>query len=231
MAKRKKKGTVTRRQVLHAPEFELTRQNNAEFTRVGTANRLFRHALRFMIDTMGDRYISGRMTKILFRVLQSDPHHDRGNRTVIDGQLSILEGFNFNRETSLQNVLHAPYTITHNKNSGEVTIEFASFIAKSMIDPPDDTASGIRLKALAVALNFAEATFPDPPVQTDLLPIDNSVQNMRMQLPVSEKNNLPVFVTLGVEFFTGARGVYEALPKKHNAMAVVKVFPAVKQEQ
>lgn len=226
MAKKKKKATVTRRQVLQAPEFELTRQNNAEFTRVGAANRLFRHALRFMIDTMGDRYISGRMTKILFKILQSDPLHDRGERTVIDGQLAILEGFNFNKETSLQNVLHAPYAITHDKNSREVIIEFPSFMTKSMIDAPDTAAIDIRLKALAVALNFEEQTFPDPPVQSEMLPIDNSVQTIRLRLPVPEGNTYPIFVTLGIEFFKGSHGVFEPLPKKHNAMAVVKVIRA-----
>jgi hypothetical protein len=225
MAKKKKKGFVTRRQVHKAPEFELTRQNNAEFTRVGTANRVFRHALRFMIETMGDRYISGRVTRILFKTLQSDPIHDRGERTVIDGELVILEGFNFNRDTSLQNVLHAPYTVTLHNTASQATIELPSFIASSMMEAPD-TATLFRFKAQAVALNFQEQTTPEFPIETELLEFNNGRQTLQLSLPIPEHNTYPIIVVLGIEFYQGKRGQYKLMNKKNNPMAVLKVFPA-----
>jgi hypothetical protein len=150
---KKKKGVVNRKRVLNDPVFELTRQNNAEFSRACKVNRLLRRAFMQGLFNKADRYVSGRLTKAMFRILQSDQINDRGKRRVPQGVLSILEGFNFNRETSLQNVLRAPYSITFNKEARQVTISFPSFIPKAMIE----TASGANafmLTAMAASLHF-----------------------------------------------------------------------------
>lgn len=88
-----------------------------------------------------------------------------------------FEGF---VHTSLQNVLHAPYSITLNKEAMQVTISFPSFIPKAMIE----TASG----ANAFMLTAMAASLPR-----------QSHENLLLQLPVTDHQpDHPVIVALAV---------------------------------
>ena len=221
---KKKPAIVNRKRVLNDPVFELTRQNNAEFARACKANRLLRHAFVLGLPNKADRYVSGRLTKTMFNVLQSDTINDRGERRVTQGVLGILEGFNFNRDTSLQNVLRAPYSITFNQEAMQATISFPSFIAKAMIETTSG-ANAFKLTGMAASLHFEKESFPVEPVQTDLLDISRHHQTLMIQLPVEEHQpGNAVIVALGIEFFHEIRGKFQPVDKKHNALAVLKVF-------
>ena len=226
MAK-KKTAIINRRRVLTDPVFEMTRQNNAEFARACTANRLLRHAFRLAMSNKADRYVSGRLTKTMFNILQSDSINDRGKRRVIKGVLGILEGFNFNRDTSLQNVLRGPYAITINPEITQATISFPSFMAKAMIEATSG-ANACMLTGIAASLNLEEETWPVDPVQTDMLDIlRHPRETLELQIPVHEhKSTHVIIVALGIEFFHEMRDRYQPVDRKHNALAVVKVFPA-----
>lgn len=226
MAK-KKKTIVNRRRVLTDPVFEMTRKNNTEFTRACVANRLLRHAFTLTMVNKADRYVSGRLTKIMFKILQSDSINNRGQRRVTQGELGILEGFNFNRDTSLQNVLRAPYHITIDKAVMQATIQFPSFMAKAMIEPTSG-AHAFMLTGIAASLDLEEETWPVDPVETDILDIARHPrETLQLQIPVHEhKSTHAIIIALGIEFFHEIGGRYQPVEKKHNALAVIKVFPA-----
>jgi hypothetical protein len=222
---KKKKTKVNRRRVLTDPVFERTRQNNAEFTRACTANRLLRQAFALGLLNKADRYVSGRLTKTMFNILQSDQVNDRGKRRVTQGALGILEGFNFNRDTSLQNVLRAPYSVIFNPGIMQATISFPTFITKAMIE----TASGanaFKLTALAASLHFEKETIPVHPVQSDILFISpQPYKTLLLQLPVEDHQpDHTIIVALGIEFYHEVQGAFQPVDKKHNSLAVVKVF-------
>jgi len=225
MAK-KKTAIVNRRRVLTDPVFELTRQNNAEFARACTANRLLRRASALAMINKADRYVSGRLTKTMFNILQSDSVSDRGERRVPKGILGILEGFNFNRETSLQNVLRAPYSVTINHDATLATINFPSFMAKAMIETSSG-ANACTLTGIAASLSLEEETWPVDPVQTDVIDIIRYPNEpLQLQLPVLDhKSTHAIIISLGIEFLHEMRGRYQPVEKKYNALAVVKVFP------
>jgi len=227
MAK-KKTAIVNRRRVLTDPVFEMTRQNNAEFARACTANRLLRHAFRLAMPNKADRYVSGRLTKTMFNILQSDSVNGRGERRVTKGVLGILEGFNFNRDTSLQNVLRGPYSIMINHDVTLATISFPSFMAKAMVETTSN-ANACMLTGIAASLNLEEETWPVDPVQTDILDIfRHPRETLQLQLPVHEhKSTHAIIIALGIEFFHEAGGRFQPVDKKHNALAVVKVFCSV----
>ncbi|OQP48057.1 hypothetical protein A4H97_29945 [Niastella yeongjuensis] len=221
----KKKTPLNRKRVLADPAFELTRQNNAEFSRACTANRLLRQAFKLGMRNKADRYVSGRLTKTMFKILQSDLVNGRGERRVPQGVLTTLKGFNFNRDTNLQNVLKAPYSIIFDNQLMRATISFPSIIPQAMID----TASGANafmLTALAASVDLEKEAFPVEPVQTDIL--DLALQHhkdLQLQIPVIDyQPDKTVIVALGIEFFLDDRGSITPVDKKHNALAVVKVF-------
>ncbi len=53
---KKKRTPLTRKRVLTDPVFELTRQNNTEFSRAGTANRVLHHAFIPGLRNTAHRY-------------------------------------------------------------------------------------------------------------------------------------------------------------------------------
>ena len=222
---KKKKAKVSRRRVLTDPVFERTRQNNAEFARACTATRLLRLAFALSLPNKADRYVSGRLTKTMFNILQSDQVNSRGERRVTQGVLSILEGFNFNRDTSLQNVLRAPYSVTFNPEVMQATIRFPALSAKAMIETTSG-ANAFKLTAQATSLHFEKETIPVHPVQSDLLFISQQPhKTLLLQLPVEDHQpDHAVIVALGIEFFLEMRGAIQPVDKKYNALAVVKVF-------
>ncbi|THU30461.1 hypothetical protein FAM09_30350 [Niastella caeni] len=222
---KKKKTPLTRKRVLTNPVFELTRQNNTEFSRAVTANRLLHHAFIPGLRNMAHRYVSGRLTKIMFKILQSDQVNGRGERRVPQGVLSILEGFNFNRDTSLQNVFRTHYSAILDRDSMRVTISIPSLIPKAMID----TASGANafmLTAMAASLHFEKENYSVEPVQTDLLDISLDLhENLQLHMPViGHQPDNKVVAALGIEFFHKLQGTIEPVAKVHNALAVIKVF-------
>ncbi|MBO9203495.1 MULTISPECIES: hypothetical protein [Niastella] len=221
----KKKSPITRSRYFNDPVFERSRENNTEFTRAAKANRVLRHAFKPGMLNKADRYVSGRLTKTMFRILQTDPINERGERRVPQGVLNFLGGFNFNRDTNLQTILRAPYSITFNQEAMLATISIPSFIPRAMIDTESD-ANAFMLTAMAASLHFEKESYPVEPVQTDLL--DMSLQqheDLQLQLPViGHQPDHSVVVALGIEFFQSALGQIKPLDKKHNALAVVKVF-------
>jgi hypothetical protein len=224
MAKTTSTGKSTNK-TRNVPTLELSRQNSAEFSHAGKAARLLHHAFVLGSRNTAHRYVSGRLTKTMFKILQSDLVNGRGERRVPQGVLSILEGFNFNRDTNLQNVLKAPCSITFNKAAMVVTIRFPSFIPQAMIHTTG-SANAFMLTAMAASIHFERETFSVEPVQTDLLDISLQLhENLQLQMPVIEHQpDHTVIVALGIEFFQNLRGNIQPLDKNHNALAVVKVF-------
>jgi hypothetical protein len=225
---RKKKKVVNRKRVLTDPNFELTRQNNAEFARACKANKWLRHAFALAMHNKADRFVSGRLTKTMFKILQSDSINGRGERRVTQGVLGILEGFNFNRDTSLQNVLRAPYSITIDHDVTQATISFPSFMAKAMIETTSG-ANACMLTGIAASLDLEEKTWPVAPVQTDILDLfRHPHEPLQLQMPVHEhKSTHAIIIALGIEFFHAISDRHQPVDRKHNAMAVVKVFGSV----
>jgi hypothetical protein len=222
---KKKKGEVNRKRVLKDPAFEMTRQNNAEFSRAAKANGLLRRAFKLGLLNKQDQTVSGRLTQTMFNILQSDLVNDRGKRRVPQGVLNMLEGFNFNRDTTLRNALWAPYSIKFNKKAMQVTINFPTLISNAMIKTTS-RANAFILTGMAASIHFEKETFPVSPVQTDILaisPLPHNNLQLKLQVTKSQPDDT-IVVALGIEFVHAIGRTISQVEKKHNALAVVRVF-------
>ena len=227
MAK-KRKTSLNKKRILRDDAFEGTRQTMSEFGRAGKASRWLCKTFKLARKNKSDRDAYARLTKVMLKLIHSDPVNGRGNRRPMKGESALLEGFNFNRYTSLQNAFRAPYTVMLNQNALRVTITFPAFHARSMVE----TASGataFRLTAIAASLNLEEYSSIAEPVETNIMDINTDLrETMQLHVPIEGYDPADlVFVALGIELFRGVKGVYEPLDKKQNALAVVKAFPAV----
>ena len=91
------KGGVDGERIRTDPRFERTRENGREFQRAVKAGKLLRDAFSERIFLTADRGMSGRLTSALSKVVKSDQESIRGERNVMNGELGILNGFEFNK--------------------------------------------------------------------------------------------------------------------------------------
>ncbi len=218
----KRKTTLTRERLLQDPVFEHSRETMSEFGRAGKANRLIRHAHLLVLRNFADRYVSGRLTRVMMSVIQSDPVNGRGKRTVRQGELSILEGFNFNNDTNLQQVLRTSWQVTADQT--RVAIELPMLMPRAMIGAPSG-ADYFRLTGIAAAIDFEKEAYPVKPVTTDFLDVNKRVREaVQLVCPVPEGTEPPIIVSLGISFYRYVSGEFLMLEKTQNAMAVVKVI-------
>ncbi|MCW3808140.1 hypothetical protein OM074_21150, partial [Marinilabiliaceae bacterium D04] len=90
------KGGVDGERIKKDPAFARTRENGAEFGRAGKAGKLLRSALKTPIAQSADKKVSSRLTSQMVKVIQADVTNGRGERNVVDGDLNLLQGFEFN---------------------------------------------------------------------------------------------------------------------------------------
>lgn len=222
--KKKRKPTVSAYRVLTDPVFERSRENMSEFGRASHANSVLRRAHAILLKQVADRYVSGRLTQIMWNILLSDTVNGRGERTIQQGELSILEGFNFNMHTHLHQALRTHWEVTIDPLHTEVLIDLPTLIPRAMIDASSG-ADFYTLTGIAHPIDFAEEPFPYEPVTTDFRAVYKSdPEAIQLKCPLSESNGHPIVVSLGIFFYRYINGTFSMVDKKRNALAVIKVI-------
>src|SRR5436189_1906032 len=127
------KGGVDGKRIASDPAFQRTRENGFEFGRACFAGKLLRNAIRTLVQNTSDSKMVGRLTKEMMKVIKADETNPRGQRNVIDGESSLLKGFEFNINSKLGTTIFAPFTASINRATGELTVNIPSFSPVNMI--------------------------------------------------------------------------------------------------
>jgi hypothetical protein len=215
---------LTRKRIFKEPEFERTRENMSEFGRACKANQLIRIAFREVLFNMTDRYVSGRLTKRMMSVISNDPVNGRGKRKITGHALPLLEGFNFNGITSLQQSLIVPYNIVADRSTGQLTIHTHSCRQSSMAITGSN-ATRFRIIAGIASIDFDKNDFECTKQESDLFDlhrVDPETVHFSFSLPGGKPD--PWIVILGIEFCHQIGDKLVMADRRYNAVAVVKVI-------
>jgi len=109
------KGGVDADRIKTYPAFARTHENGQEFGRAGKASKLLRNALKVPISKTADNKVASRLTTALLKVIQADTTNAKGKRTVIAGDLSLLLGFEFNRNNGLDDKVKAAHSVSFDR--------------------------------------------------------------------------------------------------------------------
>jgi hypothetical protein len=220
----RQKGGIDGERIRNAPEFERTRENNAEFGRAGTASKLLRTALRALIIHASDSRMAGRLTSEMVKVIRADVTNPRGKRNVIDGEAELLKGFEFNENGRLNSTFFAPFTTTVDRVAGTLAINIPAFIPGNMIAAPQG-ATHCKLIAAGVEVDFEAGVYvvnTSASAEIILGPQNQPVINLSNA--VTAASTKPLFLAFGIEFYQQVNG--ESYPLKngaYNALALVAV--------
>jgi hypothetical protein len=220
----RQKGGVESSRLKNDPAFQRTRENGAEFGRAGKASKVLRTAFRNLLIHASDSKVVSRLTREMIRVVQSDPTHVRGQRTVAGGDTALLAGFEFNQNAKLAGTFFAPFTPTIDRAAGSLRISIPDFVSANMIAAPAG-ATHFKLISGGAEIEFENGTYVVDTQVSDAMPISpQAIAVSSLNHAVTPGSTKPLFLVLGIEFYQHVNG--EQYPLKngaHNALAIVVV--------
>lgn len=223
----REKGSLDAKRIASDPKFQRTRENGAEFSRAGKAGKHLRKALRSLLQNTSDSRMIARLMKEMMAVVHSDELNERGMRNVADGNILLLEGFEFNANGKLGTTLFADFQTTIDRASGELTVDIPSFSPANMIAAPVG-ATHFKISSAGVAIDFAaEKQEANASFSEELLLDAKPTSPIKLVNKVSAASTAHLFLALGIEFYQEVNGsLYSLKNGAFNALALVKVEAA-----
>ncbi|MDE3237282.1 MAG: hypothetical protein KGO81_15155, partial [Bacteroidota bacterium] len=183
-----------------------------------------RTAFKSSILKASDSRMVSRLTTQMMKVIQADAVSVRGMRNVIDGEATLLQGFEFNSGGKLSTTLFAPFTPTIDRATGKASVHLAPFVATEMISAPAG-ATHYRILTAAASVDFEKELYEQDNQQSVYLALEDApteVIDLEVTLPVGSTH--PLFLGLGLEFLQEVNGVMYPLKNgAFNAFSLVKV--------
>ncbi len=220
----REKGGVDKNRIQNDPAFQRTRENGSEFGRAGKGGKVLRNAIRVLLQNAKDKRVVSRLTKTLVAVTKTDVVNERGSRTLQDGNLNLLEAFEFNLNGKLGATLFAAYTKAFDRVSGDATLDLAAFSPTVRIAAPSGTTH-FKVVMGAAELDFVNETSTFENDETAILPYSAAnTAAIALSATITANSTLPVVQVLGVEFYQEVNGQMYALKNgAYNALSVVTI--------
>lgn len=217
------KGGVSSDRIKNDPAFERTRENQQEFGRAGIAGKILRTSLREVILRSKDSGMTSRLTRLLMKVIQTDTMSERGQRTVQNGDISLLQNFEFNSNARLDNTIQMELITSIDRVTGVVEVSIPEFVPAEIVVFPAGATHG-TIAAGACEIDFENQTFNYKVERSDSFSLDYSPQPaIQLSLALNPNTDKLIFVAVGIEFFQEVNGVnYPLKNGAFNALSLVK---------
>jgi hypothetical protein len=220
----RQKGGVDGSRIKTDAAFQRTRENGAEFGRAGKASKLLRSGIRSLLQNGKDRRVVSRLTTAMVKVIQADATSVRGQRNVLDGELELLQGFDFNRNAPLGTTLFAPFQASIDRTAGTSQIVLPPFIPANENNAPSGTTH-LTIVTAGVEVDFEGETFVQQTSDSGMMPWDNTASaSVSMTHTLTANSTHPIFLLLGVQFYQDVNGIkYPLKNGAFNSLSLVKV--------
>ena len=136
---------------------EATRESSAEFGLASTAGKMLRYAFEDLYGYEYDGRMMNRMVRTLTEVIRNDHERPRGQREIAGGDISRLQGFEFNAATPLRNQWKLKPEVWMDEK-GTVRISFPSFDNIKDLRPYSSCSYCI-IKAEVIAFDFKNGRY------------------------------------------------------------------------
>lgn len=182
--------------------FQKKRTINPELINVARSAKLIRTiACCGPIALKNDRSRFRQIEKFLLqRVIKADKSNVPGERNVLGGNLKLLEGYEFDDDIPLSEILHVSYTSSIDTNTGSMRACFPSFIPAQQIIFPDN-ATHCKIIAVGATLNF---NYYNATIESDTSPliplIETETPAFSLNLQVSPRDGQAMMLILGISY-------------------------------
>ncbi|MEX2233940.1 MAG: hypothetical protein WD824_17370 [Cyclobacteriaceae bacterium] len=167
--------------------------------------------------------MTGRLNGAMVKVIRADAVNPRGERNVINGDVSLLQGFDFNKNARLATTFLAPFTTAIDRPAGTFTVDIPAFVPADMIHAPEG-ATHFRLKAGGAAMDFGKMDYVAARSESADVPLTKPQGPLQLNLAVTPNSTNPLLLVFGIGFMQVLNGIeYRLVDRAYNAMAVVRV--------
>ncbi|MEQ9467826.1 MAG: hypothetical protein RLN88_10480 [Ekhidna sp.] len=220
----REKGGVDGDRIRNDPAFQRTRENGSEFGRAGKAGKILRNALRLLLQNASDSKVTSRLTKEMLRIIKTDTNSARGQRSIAQGDLNLLGGFDFNINGKLGATMYAPYQSQVDRASGACGVTIPDFIPGNTIAFPSG-ATHMKFLVGAAGVDFETEAFEFQQVDSGELVIGPDVVNqLDLAVNLTADNELDIFLVLGIDFLQEVNGaMYPLKNGAYNPLAIVGI--------
>jgi len=220
----REKGGVDASRIKNDPAFQRTRENGAEFGAAGKGGKVLRNAIRILLRNAKDKRVVSRLTTDLLKIVKTDATNARGERTVEDGNLALLKGFEFNTNGKLGSTLFAATVNAFDRVAGDATVSIAPYAPTVRIAAPAGTTH-FKMVMGAAEVDFANETSVFESDETAVLPYDSALTaQIDLSAVVTANSDKPVAQVLGIEFYQEVNGqMYSLKNGSYNALSVIDV--------
>jgi hypothetical protein len=226
------KGGVDKDRIESDPAFQRTRENGSEFGRAGKAGRTLRTAFRPLLINTSDSRVTSRLTRQMVKVIKADSTSARGERNVLNGDIGLLNGFEFNNGASLDATLYAPFDATIDRQSGNAEVEISAFSPKKDLIAPNG-ATHVRFVSAAAEVDFVNDAFnlvTSESVEIEITP--GNVDAVTLSHALTAGTTLPMFLVLGIEFYQQVNGEFYPLNSgSSNILSIVAIEQSEAEEE
>lgn len=215
---------VSAERIANDPAFQRTRENMAEFSRAGKGSKLFRSAIRTLLQNAKDKRVTGRLTARFMAVIKADITNNRGQRTIVNGDPALLQDFDCNKNAKLGTTIYAPYSTVIDRVAGTCTVDIPPFIPTEQLGAPAGTTH-YKVVSMGAEIDFANEVHITDSQESGVLPWDGTATAaLNLVNTVTANSAFPLFLLLGIQFFQQVNGTnYPLKNGAYNALSIVKV--------
>ncbi|POY36263.1 hypothetical protein C3K47_10940 [Solitalea longa] len=220
----RERGGIDASRIANDPKFQRTRENGAEFGRAGKAGKLLRSALRTVVYQGADSRMTARLMRDMMKVIKADAVNDRGQRQVMDGEVELLTGFEFNEQGKVSTTVFMPYTPAIDRATGQLTVSIPAFVPNQTIAAPTGTTH-FTLKVAGALVDFEAENYVVDVKDTGMLALDNTATTIQpLVCAVTPASTKPLFIALGIEFYQQINSKFYLLSNgAFNGLALVNI--------
>jgi len=220
----KDKGGIDKSRMASDPKFQRTRENGAEFGSAGKAGKLLRNAVKAVSQGSSDGRSVSRLTKQMMAVLKTDTVSRRGERSVVNGDIEMLQGFQFNINAVLDSTFFAPFTASIDRATGTLSVELPGFVPEKAVTKPEG-ATHFQIISAGAEVDFEENVYVSANSSSAELPWNNvATAPVSLENVVTANSTNPLFLLLGIQFSQEVNGEkYSLRNGGYNSLAIVMV--------
>jgi len=221
----KRKSCVSSKRLKYSPQYAALRQYQRDFGQASRGGKLIRNAFGSLVSGMTDGNCIGRMTGRVLKVIQSDQANPSGQRSIPNGNLDLLKGFEFNESCSLGQVLKAPFMLAPNAGNDTVSLEIPGFNPATHLRFPQN-ASHFQVFIGIAAIDFDKASYQSVIAETRPLSVESDADEpISLRCQLSDAGMDPRLLVVGIRFSESISGVYEPIRNAgYQALQIVEVL-------
>lgn len=193
---------LTKKKWAANPQLAKIHKNCREFGKAVNCSVKLRRALTPYLNGFPASETATRINSILLKVIKSDTLNTHGNREVRSGDLRLLENFELNVDSSVNDRLKTGKDILYSPATGEFGIEIRDFIPRSNLLTLHGS-SHFRIFLAALDMDFQTGAYERSVTETEYMPcraLKTYLLNIRISMSAAAKD--ASLLCLGIQFFS-----------------------------